>query len=129
MKPIFLKLLRMSRKHPQIWAALAAVWFCAVVLSACGTTPAPAEAIAKKLKDPIAAEHLYRAVQREIDSICKSPFAFPDCSYYLIDHDNIRHSLVGSYVIYEVSEADETIKILRFLYGKRDVSKIEIIVE
>lgn len=56
------------------------------------------------------------------------PFSFPDCSYYMIDDKTIRHSVIGNYVlIYEVSESDNLIKILRFLYGSMDISNIDVI--
>ncbi len=83
--------------------------------------------ISSKLQNPDAADNLYFAIQQEIDSICESPFAFPDCSYYLIDDDTIRHSVVGNYIlIFEVSEAENLIKILRFPYGKMDISHMPI---
>ena len=81
--------------------------------------------ISGKLLNPSAADNLYHGIQQEITSICESPYAFPDCSYYLIDDENSRHSIVGKYIlIYEVSRAEEMIRVLRFLYGGRDISHI-----
>ena len=83
--------------------------------------------ISKSFLNPNAADRLYHALRKEIKSICSRPYAFPNCSYYLIDDKNIRHSLVGSYVlIYEVSPTEEVIKILRFLYGGRNISDMNI---
>ena len=64
---------------------------------------------------------------KEIDCIADSPFSFPDCSYYLIDDVRIRHSVIGNYVpVFEVDEAGQLIKILRFLYGGMDIANINI---
>ena len=83
--------------------------------------------ISDKLLNPDAADNLYFAVRKEIISICDSPYAFPDCSYYLIDDDTIRHSVVGNYVlIYEVSDSEKLIKVLRFLYGGMDIAHMDI---
>ena len=83
--------------------------------------------ISEKLLNPSAADKLYQGIQRELASICDSPYAFPDCSYYLIDDENIRHCVVGNYIlIYEISQLDKVINVLRFLYGGRDISRMGI---
>lgn len=83
--------------------------------------------ISDKLQNPDAADNLYFAAQKEINCICDNPYAFPDCSYYLIDEDTIRHSVVGNYVlIYAVSDSDRLIKVLRFLYGGMDIAHMDI---
>ena len=80
-----------------------------------------------RLLNPGAAANLYHELQQEIASICASPYVFPDCSCYLIDDDTIRHSVVGNYVlIYEVSDKEKLIKILRFLYSGMDISHMPI---
>ena len=86
--------------------------------------------ISGKHLNPGAADNLYQRIQRVIISICDTPYAFPDCSRYLIDYENIRHAVVGNYVlIYEVSQHEEMIKVLRFLYGGRDISHMVISVQ
>lgn len=83
--------------------------------------------ISGKLLNPSAADKLYHGIQQEIIRICDNPYAFPNCSCYLIADENIRHSIVRNYIlIYEVSQAGEMIKILRFLYGGRDISRMGI---
>ncbi len=78
--------------------------------------------IAGNLSNPSAADNLYRKLTGEIGDICERPYSFPDCSYYLIDDENIRHTVVGSYVlIFEVSRDEKLIKFLRFLYGGMDI--------
>lgn len=83
--------------------------------------------ISGKLMNPRAANRLFRSVLKELDSVCDSPFAYPDCSYYLIDDKMIRHAIIGNYVlIFEVAEPEKLIKILRFLYGGMDISNMPI---
>ena len=83
--------------------------------------------ISEKLLNSVAADNLYHGIQREITNICDTPYAFPDCSYYLIDDENIRHAVVRNYIlIYEISQGEEMIKVLRFLYGGRDISHMGI---
>ena len=79
--------------------------------------------ISRKLLNPKA----YHGIQQEIIRICDNPYAFPNCSYYLLEDESIRHAVVRNYIlIYEVSPAEEMIIILRFLYGGRDISHIGI---
>lgn len=79
------------------------------------------------LSNPSAADTLYRGIVSEIKDICDRPYSFPDCSYYLIDDENIRHTVIGSYVlVFEVSKPENLIKFLRFLYGGRDIAKMNI---
>ena len=83
--------------------------------------------IAVNLANPAAADNLYQKLTDEIESICDRPYSFPDCSYYLIDDENIRHTVVGAYVlVFEVSKGEKLIKFLRFLYGGRDISGMNI---
>ena len=83
--------------------------------------------ISEKLLNPNAANNLFHAVQREIRSICSNPYAFPDCSNYLIDSQTIRHAIVGNYIlIFEVYDSEKTISILRFLYGRMDIPNMTV---
>lgn len=83
--------------------------------------------IGGNLSNPTAARDLYAALAKEIDSVCARPYAFPDCSYYLIDDENIHHAVIGNYVlIYEVSKSEKLVKFLRFLYGGMDIAHMNI---
>ncbi|MCR4936337.1 MAG: type II toxin-antitoxin system RelE/ParE family toxin [Oscillospiraceae bacterium] len=83
--------------------------------------------IAGRLSNPAAAARLYRAVETEIDSICGNPFAYPNCSNYLIDDSNMRHAVIGNYIlVYRVCEEQQRIQILRFLYGGMDIAGMEL---
>ena len=78
--------------------------------------------ISGTLLNPGAAANLFNSMKSEILHICDNPYAFPDCSHYLIDDSTIRHSVIGRHIlIFEVSENEKLIKILRFLYGARDI--------
>ena len=79
------------------------------------------------LSNPAAADRLYYSLLKEIDSIADGPFSCPDCSYYLIDDVNIRHCVIGNYVLaFEVDEKGKLIKFLRFLYGGMDIAHMSI---
>jgi len=83
--------------------------------------------IASRLSKPAAAARLYRAIEKEIDSICGSPFAYPNCSNYLIDDICIRNAVIGNYIlVYRVCEDQQLIQILRFLYGRMDIAGMEM---
>lgn len=83
--------------------------------------------IAGNLANPSAADNLYQKLTAEIEDICERPYSFPDCSYYLIDDENIRHTVIGSYaLIFEVSKREKLIKFLRFLYGGMDIAHQQI---
>lgn len=84
--------------------------------------------IGGNLSNPTAAGGLYSALVKEIGKVCAFPYAYPDCAYYLIDDENIRHTVVGNYMlIYEISSDEELIKFLRFLYAGRDIAHTDII--
>lgn len=83
--------------------------------------------ISGNLSNMTAAEKLYQEIKAEIERICARPYSFLDCSYYLVDDENIRHGIVGSYVlIFEVSKEDSLIRFLRFLYGGRNIKDMSI---
>ena len=83
--------------------------------------------ISMSLSNPAASSDLYVAIAKEIETVCEFPYGCPDCSYYLIDDEDIRHTVIGNYIlIYEVSKNEELVKILRFLYAGRDISNMSI---
>ena len=84
--------------------------------------------ISRKLLNQSAADNLYKSITREITRICDNPYSFPDCSYYLIDDATTRHCIIGNYVLFfEISEDKKAIRILRFLYGRMDISNSELL--
>lgn len=83
--------------------------------------------ISGNLANPAAAGRLFEELEEAIEKIRSFPYAFADCSYYMIPDGNIRHIRVNNYVlIYEIVEERKIIHILRFLYSKIDFTQINI---
>ena len=83
--------------------------------------------IVENLANSAAASNLYTKLEEAIESICRFPYAFADCSCYLIADKNIRHIKVGNYIlIYEVVSEKEMIHILRFRYSMMDFSQMDV---
>ena len=46
----------------------------------------------------------------------------------MIDDESTRHCIIGNYVLFfEISEDEKTIRILRFLYGRMDITNSELL--
>ena len=83
--------------------------------------------ISGKIMNPMAADNLFHSIMNTINGICSNPYAFPDCSYYLIDNNTIRHSVIGNYVLFfETKQTERAINILRFLYGGMNITNMTI---
>ncbi len=83
--------------------------------------------ITEKLSNNAAAKRLMQLVRQVINDICENPYAYPNCSYYLIDDENTRHTVIRNYVlIYAIDKGNQRITILRFLYGGMDITNMEI---
>ena len=80
------------------------------------------------LCNPTAASNLSAKIISAFHDICSIPTAFPKCQYYFIYDDTYRHVNIGNYVLFfRINIPKNPIKVLRFLYGKMDFSKIEIV--
>lgn len=65
--------------------------------------------------------------EQAIQNICSFPYSYPDCTYYLIGDENIRHAIIENYVlIYEVKDEEKQINILRFRYTRMNLTKLVI---
>ena len=74
-----------------------------------------------------AAEAMQFKIEKEIALITRNPYTRPDCQYYFISDLHYRRSIIGNHVmIYYVDDDSMEIRILRFLYGKMDISNIDI---
>jgi len=83
--------------------------------------------IKNTLLNPQASENLFEKISDAVQSVRAFPFASPDCTYYYIDDPNYRHIGVKNYIlIYRVREETHTIEFLRFIYARRDFSKLNI---
>lgn len=85
------------------------------------------EYISKQLCNAKAASELLSETEETINNICVFPYSYPDCTYYLISDENIRHAFVKNYVlIYEVKPYEKQINILRFRYSHADLTQPEL---
>lgn len=83
--------------------------------------------ISQKLFNVKAADDLFAKIENAIAHICEFPYSFADCSYFLINDLNIRHANIDNYVlVYEVLEDAKQINVLRFVYAKMDLSRLNI---
>lgn len=83
--------------------------------------------ISGNLANPAAANRLFEELEEAIDKIRCFPYAFADCSYYMVSDKNIRHIRVNNYIlIYEIVEERKMIHVLRFRYSKTDFTQINI---
>ena len=70
--------------------------------------------ISEQRSNPQAATELLDEVEHTLASVCEFPYAFSDCSVYLISDQNIRHAMVKNYVlVFEINE-DERAKLSFF---------------
>lgn len=77
--------------------------------------------ISEQLSNPQAAMGLLDDVEHTLSGVCDFPYAFSDCSVYLIDDKNIRHAMVKNYVlVFEIKEEERAIVVLRFRYARTD---------
>lgn len=85
------------------------------------------EYISDQLCNAKAASELLSKTDKTIENICLFPYSYPDCTYYLIGDESIRHAIVDNYVlIYEVKDEEKQINILRFRYTRMNLAKLVI---
>ena len=79
--------------------------------------------ISEQLSNPQAATELLDELEHTLASVCEFPYAFSDCSVYLISDQNIRHAMVKNYVlVFEINESEGSIIVLRFRYARTDMA-------
>lgn len=84
--------------------------------------------IQNTLNNKTAAKDLMNAFRNTKESIRLFPFAFQDCSIYLLLDKNVRHALIKNFVlIYSVDDNRKTITFLRIQFAGRNISDINII--
>ncbi len=78
--------------------------------------------ISGRLSNGKAAKDLLDEIEHTLAAICAYPYAFADCSAFLIADSLIRHAAVGHYLlIYGIDEEKKQIDVLRFRYAGTDV--------
>ena len=61
--------------------------------------------IEEKLANKKAAKDLFSLLEKTIEDICAFPKAYPNCKYYFIKDDSIRHVLIKNYVlVFKINE-------------------------
>ena len=84
--------------------------------------------ISHTLQNQSASLNLFNSIKKEISHICENPYVVPDCYNYMVNDNTIRHAIIGNYVlVFMISEEDMMVKILRFLYGSRDIPNISLV--
>ena len=83
--------------------------------------------ISNDLANRTASKNLMKKIEDAMHMICLFPYAYADCSYYMIHDKTVRHIKIGNYVmIYRVIETQATLHILRFRYSRMNFSDIDI---
>ena len=81
--------------------------------------------IKTSLNAPIAASKLFGKMQDQIRLILDSPYSYPDCRAYFENDTNIRHCIVGNFMlVYKIDKKENSIVFLHFVYGRRNVQRI-----
>ena len=77
--------------------------------------------IKENLEAPMAAENLMKEVKQKLEYLKEKPMVRPIIKDELIAALNLRAIKVKNYVVYySVNEKRQTIRLVRFLYNKRD---------
>ena len=64
-------------------------------------------------------ERFKKDIEKSIYNICMFPLAYPDCKYYYIKDENIRHAIINNYILlFKIYETK--IVFLRFKYSKQN---------
>jgi plasmid stabilization system protein ParE len=77
--------------------------------------------VKENLEAPMAAENLMKEVKQKLEYLKENPTVRPIIRDELIEALNLRAIKVKNYVIYySVNEEKQKIRLVRFLYNKRD---------
>jgi plasmid stabilization system protein ParE len=81
--------------------------------------------MAMELSNPVAAKGFIDKLQGNIDIICAFPKSGARVTNEFLPDMDIRKIVVDSYLLYyTMDEGENTIFILRIIYGRRDVNEI-----
>ncbi|MDE6241266.1 MAG: type II toxin-antitoxin system RelE/ParE family toxin [Anaeroplasmataceae bacterium] len=76
--------------------------------------------ISVNLMNRKSASELLSYIEKTIENICIFPYSYPDCSYYFIRDNTIRHTNIKNYIlVYRINEETSSIELLRFKYSKQ----------
>lgn len=75
--------------------------------------------IVNKLSNIKAATDLLNDIEKSIKNAIEFPFSYSNCSYYYIFDDNVRHIIIGNYIL--IYKIDKTkLYFTRFRYSKQN---------
>ena len=58
-------------------------------------------------------------IEKTIGNICAFPSSYPDCKYFYIKDEKIRHAVINNYIlVYKIEE--KRIVFIRFRYSKQN---------
>lgn len=84
--------------------------------------------ISVELVNPDAATSFVEKLLSIIDEICLFPESGALVDNEYIQNKNVRHKVIGNYVMYYLPEKDDRIcYVLRIIYGRRDIKKIDLV--
>ena len=66
-----------------------------------------------------AAIDLMKNIEKSIEDVCHFPMSYPNCRYYYISDEKIRHICVDNYILFYKIKNDKIV-FLRFAYSKRN---------
>ena len=86
-----------------------------------------AKYIAVDLANPDVATAFVEQLLRIIDEICLFPESGALVDNRFIQNKNIRHKVIGNYILYYLPEKENrTCYVLLIIYGRRDMRRIEL---
>ena len=75
--------------------------------------------ITTKLNNPKAANDLLSEIENNIGKVCLFPLSYPNCKYFFINDESIRHVIIKNYVlVFKIYKSK--IIFLRFKYSKQN---------
>jgi len=75
--------------------------------------------ITNNLCNKKAAINLMQDIEKCIQNICMFPMAYPNCRYYYIKDESIRHAVINNYIlVFKIYETK--IVFIRFKYSKQN---------
>ncbi|MFM1654976.1 type II toxin-antitoxin system RelE/ParE family toxin [Brevibacillus sp. B_LB10_24] len=84
-----------------------------------------AQYISFELKEPPAAQNLINKIGEAIFVLEKMPYRYPVVNDEQLAFQGIRMLLVENYIVfYFVSEMDDSVTVIRILYGKREWNRV-----
>ena len=83
------------------------------------------EYISTVLSNPFAAKALLVSIEKKINNILAFPLSYPSIDNLFVKKQNVRKVVIKSYILYYLyDEENDSVYILRLLYGKRNLDEI-----